>query len=168
MGYLEFCSNCGKKNQYGKIDGFVRFHCTYCTTIHYENPKPTSTLICINEQKILLVKRAVNPGQGLWGLPGGFIEKGETPEQAGLRELKEETNLEGVILGYLGNSSSHNTLWGDILLLGYYIKIDSKKTLCAGDDAQEARFFKIADMPSLAFDSHSKIFQMYLKSKYAH
>ena len=59
MGYLEFCSNCGKYNQFGIIDGNERFHCMECETIHYENPKPTATLVCIKNEKILLVIRWV-------------------------------------------------------------------------------------------------------------
>ena len=64
MSYLEFCSNCGKTNLYGKIDGNIRYHCSYCNTIHYENPKPTATLLCPKDNTILLVKRAFNPGKG--------------------------------------------------------------------------------------------------------
>ncbi len=80
MGYLEFCSNCGEKNQFGEKDGNKRYFCSQCSTIHYENPKPTATLICMHQNQLLLVKRAVDPGKGMWGLPGGFIERGETPE----------------------------------------------------------------------------------------
>ena len=78
MGYLEFCSNCGNINKVGIIEGRSRYFCPDCNTIHYENPKPTATLICPKLNQMLLVKRAFNPGKGLWGLPGGFIEKGES------------------------------------------------------------------------------------------
>ena len=64
MGYLEFCSNCGKKNNFGNRDGNRRHYCSFCQTIHYENPKPTATLICPRKNKILLVKRAKEPGKG--------------------------------------------------------------------------------------------------------
>ena len=63
-------------------------------TIHYQNPKPTATLICPRDDEILLVQRAFDPGRGEWGLPGGFLELGETLNQGAIRELKEETNLE--------------------------------------------------------------------------
>ena len=70
MSYLEFCSNCGEKNIYGKIDGGFRYHCLSCKAIHYENPKPTSTLICVKENQLLLVKRAVDRQKDF----GGFRE----------------------------------------------------------------------------------------------
>lgn len=167
MGYLEYCSNCGEKNQYGKIDGGTRHYCSKCQTIHYENPRPTTALVCVKGIDILLVQRAVSPGKGLWGLPGGFIERGETPEEGGRRELKEETNLEGFIKGFLGTYSHYNTIWGDILLLGFVIKVNNFSTLCPGDDAKAAQFFSFSDMPSLAFNSHKKFINMYNNSKYA-
>ena len=80
MGYLEFCSSCGNKNVYGHIDGEHRYHCATCKTIHYENPKPTATIICTkNEIKGYGVGRITSvtysPGLGHWiGL--GFIKGG--------------------------------------------------------------------------------------------
>ena len=161
MGYLEFCSNCGEKNHYGYIDGNTRYHCTKCETIHYENPKPTATLICPWGNKILLVKRAVDPGKGLLGLPGGFIEKGESPGVAAERELKEETGLDGSAEKVLGVCSHFNTIFGDILLIGIEIKVKDWSTMVAGDDAEEAALFPLNNLPSLAFSCHEKIVNMY-------
>ena len=107
------------------------------------------------------MKRAVDPGKGLWGLPGGFIEKGETPEAGATRELLEETNLTGKVLQILGTCSQFNTIFGDILLIGMLMKIRSWKNLKSGDDAQEASFFDINNCPKLAFECHNKIFLMY-------
>ena len=161
MGYLEFCSNCGEKNYYGHIDGNNRHHCTTCNTIHYENPKPTVTLICPKKDEILLVKRAVDPGRGLWALPGGFIERGESPEMAAERELKEETQLLGNVLELLGTCSQFNTIFGDILLIGMLIEINDWSKLQPGDDASEADFFNLNKTPNLAFPCYTKILDIY-------
>ena len=161
MGYLEFCSNCGEKNKFGNKDGTNRFYCSHCSTIHYENPKPTATLICPQNDSILLVKRAAGPGKGLWGLPGGFIEKGESPETGAARELLEETNLQGSVKQILGTCSHHNTIFGDILLVGMEIHIYNWKELRAGDDASDAQLFQLNDLPSLAFPCYEKIVKMY-------
>ena len=166
MGYLEFCSNCGKKNKFGERDGNKRYFCNACGVIHYENPKPTSTLICPKRQKILLVKRAFSPRKGHWCLPGGFIEKGETPEQAAKRELLEETNLIGSATKTLGTCSHLNTIFGDILLIGIIVKIKDWSKMKAGDDASEAELFSIKHLPKLAFPCHKKIVQMYTETKY--
>ena len=161
MGYLEFCSNCGEKNQFGEKDGNKRYFCSQCNTIHYENPKPTATLICMHQNQLLLVKRAVDPGKGMWGLPGGFIERGEAPEMGAQRELLEETNLQGGVSNFLGTCSHFNTVFGDILLMGMEVQVEDWCTLKAGDDAEEAILFPFDELPKLAFPCHEKIVNMY-------
>ena len=161
MAHLEYCSNCGEKNIFGLIDGQNRFHCISCKKIHYENPKPTATLICVYKNKLLLVKRAVEPAKGQWGLPGGFIELGETPNEGAIRELKEETNLNGKPIRLLGHCSHHNTIFGDVLLLGIEMKIENWSEMEAGDDAAEARLFNLKVLPPLAFSCHEKIVEMF-------
>ncbi len=164
MENLIFCSNCGKKNVFGYQDGAQRYYCRDCNMIHYQNPKPTATLVCPKNQSILLVKRAFDPGKGLWGLPGGFIELNETPEIAAIRELKEETNLSGEVVNTLGTCSHFNTIFGDILLIGLEINITDWSTIEAGDDASEAKLFVLDKMPKLAFTCHEKIVQKYLEN----
>ena len=161
MAHLEYCSNCGEKNIFGLMEGQNRFYCTSCKKIHYENPKPTATLICVYKNKLLLVKRAVEPAKGQWGLPGGFIELGETPNEGAIRELKEETNLNGKPIRLLGHCSHHNTIFGDVLLLGIEMKIENWSEMEAGDDAAEAQLFNLNDLPPLAFLCHEKIVEMF-------
>ena len=95
------------------------------------------------------MKRALVPGKGMWGLPGGFIERGETPEMGAERELIEETNLHGSVKNLLGTCSHFNTIFGDILLLGMEIQIKDWSTLKAGYDAAEAALFPLEKLPSL-------------------
>jgi len=165
MKKLIYCSTCKTENHFNKIEGQIRYHCPKCKTIHYQNPKPTATLVCVENNKILLVKRAFNPAKGYWSLPGGFIELNETPEDAAKRELKEETNLNGEVLKLLGHCSHFNSVFGDILLIGMLMKIKSWKNIIAGDDASEAKLFDIDTSPELAFECHTKIFLMYKELK---
>ena len=162
MNYYQYCSYCGKENDYGKIDGNIRYHCPSCKTIHYENPKPTATLICPKEDSILLGRRAFSPGKGEWGLPGGFMELRETLFQAAQRELKEETNLEGEPTRILGTCSHYGSIFGDILLIGLEVKISNWDNMKAGDDVSELKLFNIKSLPKLAFDCHQKIVSYYL------
>ena len=161
MKKLIYCSTCKTRNQFSEIEGQTRYHCLKCKTIHYQNPKPTATLICIKNNQILLIKRAFEPSKGEWSLPGGFIELGETPEDAAKRELKEETNLNGEVVKLLGHCSHFNSIFGDILLIGMEMKIKNWDNLKVGDDAQEAGIFDIDNCPKLAFDCHNKFFLMY-------
>ena len=161
MAHLEFCSNCGEKNKFGKKDGNNRFYCSHCHKIHYENPNPTATLVCPKNNSILLVKRAADPGKGLWGLPGGFIERGESLKAGAARELLEETNLKGAVKQILGTCSHFNTIFGDILLIGMEAQISDWSKTRAGDDALEATLFQLEELPSLAFPCHENIVNMF-------
>ena len=166
MNYYQYCSHCGKKNNYGQIDGNIRYHCPSCKTIHYENPKPTATLICPKGDSILLGRRAFSPGKGEWGLPGGFMELNETLEEAALRELKEETNLNGKVNRILGTCSHYGSIFGDILLIGMVIDLSSDiSSMVAGDDVSELKFFDMNNLPNLAFECHQKIVNDYADSQ---
>ena len=165
MKKLIYCSSCGEENIFSEIEGQIRYHCIKCKTIHYQNPKPTATLICPKGSDILLVKRAFEPAKGDWSLPGGFLELGETLEDGAKRELKEETNLKGDVIKLLGNCSHFNSIFGDVLLLGLVMKIENWDELKTGDDASDAGFFNINDFPPLAFECHQKIFNIYLKER---
>ena len=156
MSPLNFCSKCGQENIYGLIDGSNRYHCTSCKSIHYENPKPTATIICMKDSSILLAKRAYEPAKGAWGLPGGFMELNETLEEAAQRELKEETNLEGKVKRLLSTCSHYGTIFGDILLIGVEMEIDDYSTMKAGDDAAELQFFDLDSLPDIIFYCHNK------------
>ena len=162
MGYLQYCSNCGSKNDYGYIDGNKRYNCIQCKSIHYENPRPTATLVCTNNKNLLLVRRALNPGKGLWCLPGGFVELGETPEKAAERELMEETGLKGKAKKLIGTCSHFNSIFGDILLIGYEMQIFSWENITPGDDADDAQMFLLSSAQPLAFECHKKILNMYI------
>ena len=115
----------------------------------------------MKNDEILLVKRAFEPAKGEWSLPGGFIELGETPEDAAKRELKEETNLDGKAIKLIGSCSHFNSIFGDVLLLGLTMKIEKWDNLVPGDDAQDAKLFKLNDSPKMAFECHNKILSIY-------
>ena len=65
----------------------------------------------------------------------------------------------------IGNCSHFNSIFGDILLLGLEVKVDYWDNLSAGDDALEARLFKIEECPPLVFECHQKIFDLYIKDR---
>jgi len=66
--------------------------CSRCERIHYQNPRIIAGCIAVHDDRILLCSRAIEPRQGLWTLPGGFLENGETVEQGAIRESLEEAN----------------------------------------------------------------------------
>ncbi len=121
-------------------------------------------IVTDDRQNLLLVKRSVDPQKGLWCLPGGFIELGETPENAALRELYEETGLTGKIQKLLGVITNPNKLYDTVLLVGYLVT-ECTGSLVAGDDASDIGFFSYCNLPEIAFESHMKFIRgFYMKS----
>jgi len=91
---MNFCSNCGARIVVRVPDGdtLPRHVCDTCQTIHYRNPLVVVGSIPIWEDKVLLCKRAIEPRLGMWTLPGGFMELGESVAQGAIRETIEEAN----------------------------------------------------------------------------
>lgn len=108
-------------------------------------------------ERLLLVQRAEDPFAGAWVLPGGFVEVGETTEAACVRELAEETGLEGRVVGLVGvYSDPDRDPRGHIVSVAYRVEADG--TPEGGDDAGEARWWALDALPDLAFD-HAQILQ---------
>ena len=84
---MNFCSHCGQPvtSRIPAGDDRERFVCDACGAIHYQNPKIVAGCIPVWEGQILLCKRAIAPRQGLWTLPAGFLELGETLAQGAIR-----------------------------------------------------------------------------------
>tara|TARA_B110000014_G_scaffold264187_1_gene263932 strand:+ start:34448 stop:34984 length:537 start_codon:yes stop_codon:yes gene_type:complete len=93
---MNFCNECGHKvvRKVPKGDNRPRYSCENCDTIFYQNPKIISGTVTIQDNQILLCKRAIEPRYGLWTIPAGFLENKETIEEGCLRETLEETNAE--------------------------------------------------------------------------
>ncbi len=91
---MSFCLQCGQAAQLLIPDGDSkeRLVCTSCGYIHYENPKMVCGVLALHDDKILLCQRAIEPRYGLWTLPAGFMELGETMKQGAIRETLEEAD----------------------------------------------------------------------------
>jgi len=106
-------------------------------------------VITDEQGRLLLIKRGHEPGAGLWSLPGGRIEPGETDAEALVREMREETGLEvepGPLLGAVRRPAGD----GAVLDIRDYAATITGGTLIPGDDAADARWVGAADLRSLA------------------
>ena len=120
-----------------------------------KRPSITVDGVIIKNGKILLVKRKNEPFKGRWALPGGFVEYGETVEKAVLREVKEETGMDAKIKKLVGvYSDPARDPRGHTISIVFLL--EGKGDAIAGDDAIEAKFFDLNELPPLAFD-HEKI-----------
>ena len=97
---MKFCSHCGSPRLELRIpegDTLPRHVCAACGTIHYQNPKIVVGCLPEWEGQVLLCKRAIEPRLGLWTLPAGFLENGETLAAGALRETLEEAGAQVVV-----------------------------------------------------------------------
>lgn len=99
--------------------------------------------------RLLLIKRGHEPGAGLWSLPGGRIEPGESDAQALVREMREETGL-AVEPGPLLGSVRRPAPGGKVLDIRDYAATITAGALRAGDDAADARWVAISELPMMA------------------
>ncbi|MBI4042556.1 MAG: NUDIX hydrolase [Deltaproteobacteria bacterium] len=126
-------------------------------------PKVTVDLIIeIGEGEILLIERK-NPPFG-WALPGGFVEEGESLEEAAVREAKEETGLNVTLLRQFHTYSDPSRDPRFHTVSTVFIARGEGK-MAAGDDAKRAEIFSLSDLPPLVFD-HSKILSDYKERRY--
>lgn len=89
---MKFCSACGNQviQRVPEGDTRLRYVCDHCQTIHYQNPNIVAGVLPTWGSQVLLCRRAIEPRRGYWTLPAGFMENGETVEQAARRETIEE------------------------------------------------------------------------------
>ncbi|QDT44487.1 Bifunctional NMN adenylyltransferase/Nudix hydrolase [Gimesia alba] len=134
---------------------------------HYEYPRAALTVDCVvfgldeEDLKVLLIQRDLEPFEGCWALPGGFVRLEETLEEAARRELSEETGIENVYLEQLYTIGDVDRDPRErVVTVAYYALVNlSDHRVHAATDARNAAWFAIEDVPSLAFD-HPKILKM--------
>ena len=117
-------------------------------------PVPAVGVVCFRGEEVLLIRRGTPPKQGEWSMPGGRVEPGEPVRVAALRELKEETGVDAVLVDLVDVVDAvFENPRGD-LITRHYVLIDfvaqwQSGEPVAGDDAADARFFHLSDLASL-------------------
>jgi ADP-ribose pyrophosphatase YjhB (NUDIX family) len=102
---LRFCSRCGARLVFGPVAGEERdrLACPACGFVSYVNPRLVVTTLPVTDKgQVMLIRRGIEPGLGMWAQPGGFLEIDETVREAAIRETLEETGLRiepGAIVG---------------------------------------------------------------------
>ena len=181
----KYCTKCGGYLQREIENTFVRFNCKSCNSEFYLNPKPCVTAVIFKKNrkdgsvKVLLSKRAKNPGKEKWDLIGGFIENHEQPLDALTREIKEELsdNVEickkpkpvniGIFMDEYGEGGASTLNIAYKCSIKFKRKIDNINELKFDkEEIEDLKFFDIADLPEaneFAFKNVGEILKVFSK-----
>jgi ADP-ribose pyrophosphatase YjhB (NUDIX family) len=164
---FRFCPVCG-----GRLEARIlkagepeRLVCTACGFVLYLDPKiAVGTIIRTAEKRVILVRRAIEPGYGKWVFPGGYVDRGEELLGAALREAKEESGLD-VRLDGLVNIYSYT---GSTPIIIVYAATLVGGTMSVDDECLEACTFDPVEIPwaDLAFRSTGEALRDYLRGKW--
>jgi ADP-ribose pyrophosphatase YjhB (NUDIX family) len=166
-----FCPKCGHFLTSRLVDGHQRLVCVHCDFVFYQNSKPTSSVLVVEQGRVLLVRQGIEPYLGWWDIPGGFLEAGEHPEAGAVREVAEETGLQirptellGVYMDAYGQSEEYT------LNLCYVAELVGGRPNPVSD-VTELRWFELEALPEqVAFnwsmETLTKLQQKYGQSEY--
>jgi ADP-ribose pyrophosphatase YjhB (NUDIX family) len=158
-----FCPQCGAPTEIREIYGRERPVCPVCGFIQFRNPTPVAGCVVEHGGGIVLIQRGVEPGLGLWGLPAGYMEWGESAEEAAARETLEETGLIVRIERLIGVYSFGHPLGNGSGVLIFYVATAEGGILAAGDDAMDAVVYPPDALPeAIAFPTHRHAIADYL------
>lgn len=158
---MNFCSQCGQPvtERIPQGDNRPRYVCEHCHSIHYQNPRIVAGCLVTQDRYVLMCRRAIEPRRDFWTLPAGFMENGETTEQAALRETWEEARarVQAQHLYMLFNLPHINQVY--MFFRGQL----AGQEFSAGDESLEVRLFSEAEIPwdQLAFPTIGKTLKQY-------
>ena len=160
---MNFCSHCGSPDILLVIppgDDRPRHCCQNCGTIHYQNPKLIVGALVTDQDKILLCKRGIEPRYGLWNLPAGYMENGETVQECALRETWEESGAKTTLIRPL---AIYNLPHVNQVYLFFLATLNSLHPLPTPESLERA-FFPADEIPyeEMAFTSSDFAIEAYL------
>lgn len=165
---FEFCPKCSSASFYSR-NGGRSYWCEDCNFHYFINNSAAVACLIINSSgELLLTRRAIEPFKGMLDLPGGFVEPMETAEEAIVREIKEELNLDITKMKYLvsfPNLYPFSNIVVPTVDLAFVCEANSFSSMKPGDDVASIEFVppEKIDMNALCADSMRQIIRFYLK-----
>ena len=144
--HAKFCPLCGGDLRARPIEGRPRLACTGCRFVLYENPAPASATLVLDDDRVLLIRRDIEPYRGTWTLPAGYQEIDETPVETAERETREETGLEVEAVGLFDLLTTTDDPRKPGILAVYVCRVVGG-ALRAGADEADVRWFPLDALP---------------------
>ena len=167
---FKYCPYCGTEGF--KWDGVKAFSCPSCGKRYYINEAAAVVAVIENDkQELLLTVRARDPFKGMLDLPGGFVDLGETAEDAVRREVKEELNLDIEQLTFFGTFPNRYIFGGIVyftLDIVFCAKVSDFSAIKALDDVEQFRFIPLneVNLEDIGLESIKQVVKQYIKSNH--
>ena len=155
----KYCPQCATPLIEKHIYQALRQTCPACGFILFLEPKLVTVVVVQHEGKFLLGRRNIDPGKGLWSFVSGYVDRGEKVEEAAIREVKEETNLDVCLDNLLGIYSENGNPHVVIAYRASAVNHDMSNLAAQPDEVSELAFFTLEEMPGLAFPVDAQILQ---------
>jgi 8-oxo-dGTP diphosphatase len=159
-----FCVNCGAPLVVKTIEGRELEVCPNDSYVLWRDPKVAAAVVVEHQGGVVLGRRSIEPGYGLWCLPGGFVNDDEDPARAAVRECMEEINAEVELIGLLGVYHIPKTTASSIVGIAYRGRVAGGGSISAGPEMLEVRVFAPDALPEIAFPSHRAVLDAYVTS----
>lgn len=142
-----FCPLCATALQLREVDHRQLLACPSCPFVHWNNPKPCASAIVVKGDTVLMLKRAREPMQGYWVLPGGFMDTEDSPDGTAIREMKEETGLTFTPTKVVGAYKIANDSRGHHIDIVYAGDVTGELTINPNEHTEWC-YFPLTDLPN--------------------
>ena len=159
MGH--YCVNCGAPLVLKVFEGRELEACPNDDFVLWRDPKVSASIVVAAPGGIVVGRRAIEPGYGLWCLPGGFVNDDESPADAVVRECLEEIGARVEVDGLLDVYHAGRTTAPSLVVIAYRGRLAKGEKLSAGDEMLEVGVYPISELPELAFPSHRQALAKY-------
>lgn len=155
---MKYCPECAGSFADEMVHGKLRAVCKMCGFVFYQGPKLAAGVLIEDKGRVLLHRRDVGPREGTWTFPSGYVDLGESPAEAALREAWEETALEVVLDQLVGvyNNPSHS-----VSLVMYAAHITGNASPSSDND--RVALFPLESLPELSFEHDRQILEDWRK-----
>ncbi len=160
-----YCVRCGSELETRLFEGRELEACPHDDFVLWRDPKVASAVVIETDGGILLGRRAIDPGYGLWCLPGGFVNDDEHPADSAVRECMEEISSAVELTSLIGVYHIAKTDAPSMVGIAYRGRLAEGATPRPGAEMLEVDVFPIDALPPLAFPSHRHVLDEFIKSQ---